>query len=146
MANAQDKQNYQDVERANDAAALTLNDLAAELLQLETKYGTGSSILKKKRDQFNTLRAQYDQTLKYINYLRDLNDRMAQEVTSRELSRHKRETGLPYEMIAELAGWPPGAWAKLDKIDQVLQEAGKSLGIREDESFESFIYTLRGEK
>lgn len=146
MANETDKHLYQGVEKSFDAAAVTLNSLAAELLQLENKYGTGSSLLKKKRDQFNTLRAVYDQSLKYINYLRDLNDRLVQEGVSRDLMRHKRETGLPYETIAELAGWPPGNWNKLDKIDQVLQDAGKSLGIPEDESFESFINLLRGKK
>lgn len=146
MANEREKQLYQDVERSFDASAVTLNELAAEMLQIESKYGRESALLKKKTDQLKTLRDLSDKTLTYINYLRNLNDRMYQEVITRDLERHRRETGLSYAQIAELAGLTdPERWATLDKHEKILQEARAKFGILDEEgSLETFLQALRG--
>lgn len=147
MANETDKQFYEEVRRSFDAAALTLNELAAEILQCETKFGRESSITKKKIEQLQALRSLYDSSLKYINYLRDLNHQMYNEVICRELERHKRETGLSYAQLAELAGWDTERWERVDKFDDIIQAAKAKLKVVDDDgSLESLINSLRAEK
>jgi hypothetical protein len=147
MANETDKQLNQAAERSFDAAAIALNELAAEIVTIEQKYGSASSLLKKKLDQLQTFKNLYTHSLTYINYLRDLNDRMFNEVMARELERHRKETGLSYEQLGQLIGGDAERWKKIDQVDAVLRDAKTRLGITDDsDSFESFIKTLRGDK
>lgn len=147
MANETDKNLYQEVGRSYEAAALILNELAAELVTIEQKYGRESTLLKKKLGQLQALRSVFDNSLKYINHLRDLNDRMYTEVITRELERQKRETGLSFKQLAELIGWDPERWGKVDHIDDVIFNAKTKLGILDEESsLQSLIESLRGKK
>lgn len=152
QSNLIDKDNLAEVTAVFDAAVITLNELAQEIVTIEAKYGTKSALLAAKKTQLAHLRNLYDKTLKYINYLRELNQSMYTEFMVAELMRVKEESGLPFEHIAHLAGMNPEPWRKMDEWDNILKRVATKLDIpipqylSPEESLEKLIETLKPSK
>jgi hypothetical protein len=145
MANETDKKLFGEICSVYDRAALTLTDTANELLELEIKFGSGSSLVKKRKEQLQDLRRLYDGTLSYINYLRELNNNMYIEFWAKELFRHQRETGLPVSKIMDLAGQGSEQWKKIDELDDLINLVREKVGpaAEVNNEFEDFINALR---
>lgn len=145
MANETDKNLLGEVERAFDKSALMLNELLSEIVSVKEKYGSESSLFKKKNEQLNTLRDLHDKTLNYINTLREANSAMSTEFIGYELMRVQRETGIPISKIVQLAGGDPAQWQRVDQLDAVVNKVKVKLNIREESNgLECLIELLRG--
>ncbi len=143
MENEKDKALFNEIGKVYDSSALIINDLVQEIATLETKYGTASKIVEKKRLQLAQLRALYDKTLNYINYLRELNHNMYTDFMMSELLRHQKETGLRFQNIATLAGWDAEKWKDVDKWEQVIRNAKVVLNVEDTDEFDTFIELIK---
>jgi chromosome segregation ATPase len=133
MANNTDRERLAVVERSYDKAAIIINSLAAELVDLRGKFGERSKIVADKAAQLATLRALYDTSLEYINYLRDLNDSLYQQRLAEKLVAYQRRTSLPFTQIARLTGHPdPDAWAEADAWVDRLARMKEAINYHDD--------------
>lgn len=141
MANEKDKALFIEIEKVYDNAARQIQLLAEKQIELETKFGISSQITQGGHANLQMYRILYDKTLHYINFLRELNAGMYENLVTAELMRHKAETGLPYANIATLAGLDPERWAALDKIEEKVKKVKELTG--DTSEFSAFISWMK---
>jgi hypothetical protein len=148
MANETDKQAYESITSTFDKAAQALQELANDCIQTENKLGSASKIAQKKFEQLNAFRRMYDDAIKYINYLRQLNHDMYNEFMAIEFDRWCQEMGLPPSKLAEMAGLDPKKYETHDKIYRLAEELKKKTGtpdfLERQMRFEDFLKSMRG--
>jgi hypothetical protein len=137
---------YQEVNKVFDKTALCINSIAKDLLKIEKNYGSKSLFFQSKKDQFDTVRDFYDTCLKYINYLRALNNAQSKLMVSMQLDYHQKKTGLPYTKIASMLGWDVDKWHKVDKLDDFINKMKEKIGINEVTEFNDFINSIKDEQ
>lgn len=141
MSTAKDKTLFLEIEQVYNNAAKHLRLLTEKQVELDTKFGAGSKIVQAAHTNIQMYRTLYDKTLNYINFLRDINASMYDNLITAELMRHKAETGLPYANIATLAGLDPERWAALDRIEAKVKNIKEHVGDTTD--FDAFISWMR---
>lgn len=141
MANDKDKALFNEIEKVYNNAARHLQLLQEKQTELEKKFGPSSRITQDGHANISMYRILYDKTLDYINFLRELNASMYENLIGAELMRLRSETGLPYANIAKLAGIDPEKWAALDRIDSKVKKIKELVG--DTSEFDTFISWMR---
>ena len=131
---------YENVQACFDRTALTLNEMAADYLKTEEKFGTDSKVSKIKRGQLTTVKEFYDATLSYINFLRDQNSQMYNDFKAREFTLMCKVSGLTCGQMARLLNYPnPERWDVSDKLQQVIDNVNRIAKKIDDDGLEQYI-------
>ena len=80
------------------------------------------------------MKALYDNSLSYINYLRQINAGMQSNELMHNLLRVHERTGLPLSVIMGQIGAESNQWDKVDKINDVIRRARETLKMPDDPS------------
>jgi hypothetical protein len=127
-----DKQKFDDLSKVYDDSANILKELASEVTDISVKYGTSSLLTKRKKNQLEIFIKLYDKTLDYINYLRDLNHSMYNELLYSELTTVEEKTGLPTHKILHLSGASEAQCNHVKKISDLISRVKAEMDYTEN--------------
>lgn len=103
--------------KAFDDAAIAIKGIGEEVADLQHKYGVSSKLTIKKQEQYLALKSFYTTVHTYVEYMRELNYKMAVNMQGLEMMVMHHETGLPYEKIARVMQMNIDEQGKFKKLD-----------------------------
>ena len=115
-----------DVLRSFDAAVLLLNDLAAEAVDIKTKYGERSKLYKTKLEQIEKIKALYKATKSFIETLVDRNNHLVMEVIGLQIHLTQELYAMTFSQAAEVlkykGDFSPEFIAAQDAVDKIIKD------------------------
>lgn len=138
-----EKKLHAEIEKVYTKSGSALAAMNESVAELSTKYGSHSKSVLRMIDQISTFIELHDKSLEYINHLREMNYNMYGDYFSRELTRHKKATGLPYVKLVQMLGYESEDWERADRFDLLIDSVSKDKDRDDEDSIEHFIATFK---